>query len=144
MLNFPDFCIRGIRKNDQCFPDQNTVSFTLYMPDTRTREVRDDNGFETSINWEDNNDVIRFTLEYRANGQIAYAHGAVKLNKAHIDYINQLPSSANTLSYERSPLEDNPHHGNIVFNGGLSKARQRMIAGTLANGSSLIIRLEDL
>lgn len=145
MVNFPANCIRGIRKKDQCIEGQNIVSFSAFLPDTRTKDTRNDNGFETSINWEDNLEVIRFTLEFRAeSNNLAYPHGAVKLDISHIDYINQLPSSINCLIYERDVLVDNPYHGNIVFAGGLTSAQQRMIAGSLALAASNIINLQDL
>jgi hypothetical protein len=39
---------------------------------------------------------------------------------------------ANDLRYERRPLLDLPHHGNLLIAGELPKVTQRVIAGALA------------
>jgi hypothetical protein len=105
-----------------------------YMPDDRTSRDRQDSGSETSINWEDNDTVLDFTLRNPSH------YGAAHLQCITIDYLNTQPGSLNALTYERDPKEDNPYHGNIVFRQGLSNPAKRMIAGFLALASTLHVK----
>jgi hypothetical protein len=142
MNDFPEHCIRGVGKEKYIY-DDDTVSAGLFIPDKRTASTRGDGGFETSINWEDNNDVLVFTLEYRdENNHLAFPHGAVRVPRQEIDHVNELESTRDTLTYERGPLPDNPYHGNIVFRGSLPNPRLTMIANILAAASSKVYRRE--
>ena len=51
MIDFPDFCIRGVRTSD-ITPD-GELSAMVFYPDERTIQNRLDGGMEKSINWED-------------------------------------------------------------------------------------------
>jgi hypothetical protein len=97
------------------------------MPDGRTSVDRADGGLETSINWEDDERVVGFTLGRRDQA----GFGAARLEKANIDSVRQL-GCKDDLGYERAKLEDNPHHGNLVFEKNCLKSRQKMIAAALA------------
>ncbi len=139
MNNFPEFCIRGIAKGSHINTDDNTIVFRDYLPDTRTSRNRIDGGSETSINWEDDDTTLIFTLEYRENSDLAFPYGAVRLARAEIDHINELPSTENTIFYERSPNDKNKYHGNIVFKNGLPDPKKNMVASCLAAASSKVI-----
>jgi hypothetical protein len=90
----------------------------------RQRRVKDAK-CELSINWEDDGDVVGFTLR-QPNSQ----HGAAHLLRSHLDGISgQSPGS---LSYERQPMEGNRHHGNILFNSEDSNPLRKMLAAALA------------
>jgi len=41
---------------------------------------------------------------------------------------------------ERAPLEENPYHGNIIFQAGLPRPVVKMIASALALASTVFIR----
>jgi hypothetical protein len=138
-MDFPASCLRGIRKQNQITPEGG-VSAEVFYPDRRTAENRKDGGAEISINWEDEETVLVFTLEFKVGGQYQFPHGAVRLALSEIDRINRLPSSTGALTYERTPLPDNPHHGNIVFRAGLSKPMERMVAATLALAASTVFQ----
>jgi hypothetical protein len=140
MQEYPEFCIRGIRKLKEINQD-DTVALNVYLPYTKTSETRTDNGSETSINWEDKEEVLNFTLNFRdEKNQLVFANGAVKLAKDEIDHINTLPSTQDTLLYERDELDENPYHGNIVFRAELSNPKRNMIASILAAASSKVFK----
>jgi hypothetical protein len=140
---FPENCIRGIDKNDYINPSDNTVRLNLYLPDSRTVKTRSDSCAETSINWEDDVDVVDFTLKYRENNKLLFPHGAVRLPKDEIDRINANPATQNSLAYERRPVDGNSYHGNILFLPGLSQTKQNMLASVLAAYSSKVLRLSE-
>jgi hypothetical protein len=131
MAEYPEFCLRGLRKQDHVTPEG--ISGLAFAPDPRTAESRPDRGLETSVNWEDDERVVEFTLHERSDtGSPAYPFGIARLPRQQMDRLNGQPGSRNALSYERAALPGNPYHGNIVFRAGLSKPTLRMIAGALA------------
>jgi hypothetical protein len=138
-MDFPDNCLRGVRKQEFITPEGG-VSSAVFHPDFRTSESRADGGAELSINWEDNETVLEFTINLKSNGYYQFAYGAVRLPRQEIDHINRFPSSMDGLSYERAPLPDNPYHGNIVFRQDLSKPTVKMVAAALALASSKLLQ----
>ncbi|MGA7194143.1 MAG: hypothetical protein WBW94_10965 [Anaerolineales bacterium] len=144
MPDFPDYCIRGIKKKSHFHEDTDTASSALYMPDTRTPETRADRGSETSINWEDDDNALNFTLQFLDEDNptlLAFQYGAVKLPRNALDEVNNLPSTMNTITYERHQLRlENPYHGNIVYKAGLAQHAITMIANVLAASSSKVHR----
>jgi hypothetical protein len=145
MPEYPDHCIRGIRKKDYWFEDTDTVSAALYEPDTRTKDDREDGGIETSINWEDDDKALEFSLRIRDEKnptQLAFPYGAVRLARKVLDEVNESISTVNTILYERQKLPDNDYHGNIVFKSGVPKHTRTMIATVFAFYSSKPYRTE--
>ena len=59
-MNFPDNSIKGI-PNKEFLIDETTVGSHLF----HFKQTRDDEFVEQSINWEDNEFVIDFTLNQR-------------------------------------------------------------------------------
>ena len=144
MLDFPNYCIRGIRKKSFFYDDTDTASSALYIPDSRTSKDRSDGGSETSINWEDNDKVLEFTLQsLDENSLIAFPYGAVRLARNALDDVNKLASTINTITYERQERPGNPYHGNIVYKSGLAHHIITMIANVLAASSSNVQRKKD-
>ena len=132
MVDYPEYCLRGISKiND--ITQEGRVSANVFLPDERTALTRVDNCMETSINWEDDNQALAFTLR-------SFQNGIVRLGRAEIDRINSLPASINEIGYERSVDPINSYHGNILFQNIISSAVRRMIAASLALASSKVIR----
>ena len=132
MNEFPDTCLRGLRKEK--FVSHGYIVSLAFEPDRRTSDAREDKGTETSINWEDNDEVLDFTLK---NRQVA-GYGVARVDRETIDWINSNPNSLNVLVYERCPQDNNPYHGNIVFKANIPKALERNICGTLALRSTFI------
>jgi hypothetical protein len=132
MVNYPEYCLRGISKVSDVTPD-GRIGATAFYPDERTTEKRIDNCMETSINWEDDDHALFLTLKL-------FQFGTVRLERAEIDRINTLPASNNEIAYERSPQPNNPYHGNILFRNNISNAVRKMIAGSLALACSKVIQ----
>ena len=130
-MDFPVNCIRGIRKSSWV-NDEGKVSGLAFEPDLRTKDNREDQGCETSINWEDDSNALSFTLK-------EYEHGVVRLQTQKIDYVNRIHGALDSLKLERDLLPKNPYHGNLVFSGRLRKIEIKQIASTLALGASDII-----
>src|SRR3970040_2044081 len=134
MDDFPEFCIRGIQKSKHVNSD-DTVQSILFRPDNRTSEKRADKGQETSINWDDNETVLEFTLDSKDEDNpnaLAFPHGAVRLARTRLDDVISGAATTNMIFYERDRLEHNEFHGNIVFNAGLPDHTINMIASTFA------------
>lgn len=128
-MNFPENCLRGIQQKDKILEDGFVATDVFYFDDNHVKENGD---FEQSINWEDDEGAIPFTLaQKRSDNSLQFRGGVAILSRADSDRISKLPAG-NGLSYERQKLDDNPYHGNLVLTGSMSKVRRRAIAGTLA------------
>jgi len=121
MDEYPEFCLRGLTKNDI---SNNAPNSNAFYPDERTTANRSDGGMEKSINWEDDETVANFTLHFFPGGFARIARSAIHL-------ANSLPGVNNSLSYERKPEENNPYHGNIMYRKGLTRPQMRAISHTL-------------
>jgi len=143
MDNFPETCIRGIDKLKHVYQDTDTVSSQLFVPDNRTSEKRADKGQETSINWEDDDSVLEFTLDSRDENdqnKLLFPHGAVKLPRQIIDNVINEANTINAIAYERDRLPHNDYHGNIVFQVGLPGHTINMVASVFALYCSKVLR----
>jgi hypothetical protein len=88
---------------------------------------------EQSINWEDDDSVIEFTLnQRRTDGALQFKEGVVILSRSAMDRLNKLPLVRGLLGYERSPLDGNPYHGNLLLPEEVPKAKMIRIAAGLA------------
>jgi hypothetical protein len=133
MINFPETCLRGLRKLD--WVDENIIQTPAYVPDHRTAETRKDGGQETSINWEDDAGVEEFTLSNKDNAK----YGAARISASHIQATSdQTQMFKDSLSYERKPLDGNDYHGNIVFKADLNRRTVKMLAAALALKSAFV------
>lgn len=149
MPDFPDYCIRGIKKESEINKETDTASAALFLPNTKKEALRADGSMEVSINWEDEVSVdevgvLDFTLQYPDDKNpttLAFPHGAVKLSRSALDDVNGHPATPNTISYERQEIVGkNPYHGNIIYRTGLPSPTRTMIANVLAWNSSPIHR----
>lgn len=128
--NLPQTCLRGLKKAD--WVKDGSILTPAFLPDQRTAEARADGGQEVSVDWEDDDNV-----EARALAQWRQAaHGLARLPRSEADRINRMPNTLRALLCERYRLDDNPHHGNIVFTRGLAKHHIPMIASALALAST--------
>ena len=134
-MNFPDNSIKGI-PNEEFVIDESTVGSHLFY----FGQPRNDGKIEQSINWEDNEFVIDFTLsQEREDGNLQFNAGVAVLPRSEIDRLSKLPAIRGLLSYERSPFNDNPYHGNLLLQATVPKAKMRQIAAGLALAISIII-----
>ena len=133
MSNFPENCLRGLRKPE--WVDENLIQTAAYVPDHRTSVTRTDGGQETSINWEDDPKVEEFTLSNEDNAK----YGAARISTSHIQATSdQTKMVKNPLFCERKPLNGNDYHGNIVFARELKKPTVKMLAAALALKSEFV------
>lgn len=140
MPDYPDHCIRGVRDGKQINPAEGRALSACFAPYEKTAEARDDGCQETSINWEDSDQVLEFTLNYRAKPTAYYTFplGAVRVPREKIDAVNTYEQVRDSIFYERRPVEGNDYHGNIVFKTGLTKTQISFICTLLAASSSNI------
>lgn len=111
---------------------QGSVTREAFEPDPKT--VRADNGHETSVNWEDNDDVLRLTLAQKSTA----AHGAARFAVDAVVRVASLPNVGGRVFAERCEVDGNPHHGNLVFDAQLPAPTRKAIAQWLALASDLI------
>jgi len=131
----PSHCLRGLRRKD--WVDGTVVQTLAFIPDRTTSGGPADEFHETSINWEDDETVLAFTLDRRLQSE----HGVARLSRVQIDSIRQLRTCIGQLEYERKTEDDNPHHGNLLYRKGCTKPLEKMIASALALDAEFIPRV---
>lgn len=135
---YPDCLLRGLA-NKKCV-DSGGLTSEAFVPDARTVKDRTDGMAETSINWEDDGDVLQKTFDEKnvANGLPAYPFGVGRVKRADVDHLVEKPAIAAVLAYERREEPGKPYHGNLLFTADLTNVRQRMIASALAVVADLV------
>ena len=137
MCIYPDRCIRGIPDNSFLTDDGSIGTHLFYFFD---KHNRDDGWVEQSINWEDDDTVIEFSLQQKkVDGSLQFKAGIVLIPREEVDRLNNLPTVKGLISYERRPLEDNSYHGNILLKSSLPRPTMKKIAAGLALAVSDII-----
>ncbi len=143
MADFPAFCLRGLRTKDYVVQDALGITLGIsgmaFEPDVNTEALRADGKIETSINWEDDDYALDFTLRDSRNATF----GVARLQKSKIDEANFLPNPptippGQRVFYERAPEDKNDYHGNIIYFAKIHKTFRRLISGVLASNSELI------
>jgi hypothetical protein len=125
-------CLRGVQKAKHIL-SIGKVSWETFEADSRTLDCRTDGSEEISINWEKDEEALKFTLSI-------FRNGCVRLTTQQIEEINKELIVINPLSYEDKPLNDNPYHGNLLIKSDNEPVLKRMIYSSLAMKASLIIR----
>ena len=134
-MNFPENCIRGIP--DKSFLINNRMASPNLFP-FQEEYARVDGWIEQSINWEDDDNVIEFTLNQRKDdGKLRFSAGVAIIPRIEIDLLNSRPVIDGKLSYERYCLEDNPYHGNILLQANIPKPLKRLIIAGLCLAASV-------
>lgn len=140
-MPFPDNCIRGIPNASFIVEDGSVGSHLFHFKD---EHHRDDGWIEQSINWEDDEKAIEFTLnQKKEDGDVQFQAGVVIIPREEIDRLNRRPTVNGVLSYERQPLENNPYHGNILLSENVPKHTMKKLAAGLALAVSRIILPES-
>lgn len=127
---YPEAALRGIRKAGWITPEK-TISVEAFRPDSRS--AREDHGKEVSITWDDDASALPCL---RSAGTAA-ANGVAVVLRERLDHVSGL-APKNGFWYERAPQEDNPYHGNILFDARLSNAVLSNLAHVLAFYSRLM------
>jgi hypothetical protein len=138
MTNYPDTCIKGIPNHSFVGPNGFPSTHLFYFDPPHARE---DGWIEESINWEDDEQAIDFTLNQKKDdGTLQFKAGVALIPRGEIDRLNSQPSIANSLGYERAPLDGNPYHGNLLLQEAVPKAIMKKIAAGIALCVSEVIQ----
>lgn len=121
-MSYPDHFLRGIRQSK--WIKDNRVNELAFMPDDKPKEPRPDGDWETSINWEDDDEALPFTQKQQ-NSQ----NGVVRVSKEKFD---MRLSDIKDVKYERHEMPGNSYHGNLVFTQGMSRTERKLICATIA------------
>ncbi|MBW8003311.1 MAG: hypothetical protein FVQ80_15075 [Planctomycetes bacterium] len=134
--SFPQNCIKGISIREGITEEGKAATPLYYF---KNDNLRLDGWIEQSINWQDNEEVIAFTLsQRRKDDSIQFAYGVAILPTDELERLKNLPTVTPTLSYERAVLPTNPYHGNILLRSDVPKHRMIQIAASLALVSEVI------
>jgi hypothetical protein len=129
-MSFPENCIRGIPNNSFLNDDGSVGSHLFYFDLTQTPK---DGWFENSINWEDDDSVVEFTLrQEKLDGNLQFNGGLVIVPTEELNRLRNRPTIKSLLSYRREPLPDNPFHGDLLLRDDTSKPTMKLIAAGLA------------
>jgi hypothetical protein len=130
-MSFPDNCLKGIPNGD-FLVDEKTAATHLFF--FEGRDKGEDGWIESSVNWEDDNRAIDFTLHQSKPGsdEPQFRAGVAVLPRHHIDSTNRLPTVGGVLSYERAALATNSYHGNLLLRSEVKRLKMKQIAAHLA------------
>jgi hypothetical protein len=129
-MDFPEHCIRGIPNKDFISDDGIIGSHLFHFKKEHNRQ---DGWCEQSINWNDDENAISFTLKQKKkDGEIQFKSGLLLLPRNEIDRLITRPAIANSLSYERDILDDNKYHGNLLLKNNVPTRLMKQIAAGLA------------
>ncbi len=137
LMKLPDNCIKGIPNRDFILDNGFPATHLFHFEE---KHARSDGWIEQSINWEDDDVAIEFTLSQKKdNGERQFKAGVAIISRDEIDRLNEKPTVKGALSYERHTLPNNCYHGNILLQAGIRKPRMKMIAAALALHVSKVI-----
>jgi hypothetical protein len=141
-MSYPERYIRGI-SDHQYIVGNGIVGSGLFQ--FQDRGTRNDGWIDESINWEDDEDVIAFSLSQRKDtGEVQFKAGVAVLLREELDRLSRSPAAIGNLCYERQPLVGvNPYHGNILLRAEVPRNVRRMIAATLAIYATVVLRDQD-
>ena len=138
-IDLPESCLRGVPSSDRVLDNGVVASHNFYF----VGADRSDKRHEMSINWEDDDGALRFTLRQEREGKRQFRMGGVRIERKELDRLNHKPVADGCLSYERAEEPDNLYHGNLLIEGSVPKPRMKQIAAHIANEASRIITLEE-
>jgi hypothetical protein len=136
-MSFPDNCLKGISVEDQLLQDGYIASHLFYF---NKQSDRDDDWCEQSINWDDDEHAIDFTLNQKKDGKVQFRIGVAILPRDELDQINKRPTVNGILSYERRILKENKYHGNILIKNNVEVKKRKQIAAIIALSVARIIQ----
>ncbi len=125
-MEYPDNCIRGVRSKE-FFLDSGLVATSAFQFEKNSK--RQDDFLEVSVNWEDAPSVMDFTLNQRKGDseEFEFKGGIAVLSIRRLSDILPSEVDAGRLTYERSPMEGNPYHGNMLLKGSVDTQTKKLI-----------------
>lgn len=134
-MNFPDNFLKGIPNKDFIINNSSVSTHLFYFSQERV-----DGSYEQSINWEDDDLALQFTLKQKkADNSLQFKYGVAKVPRTKLDELITRPAICGKLSYERDKLPENPYHGNILLGKDVSKPQMKQIAAGIALTISEVI-----
>jgi len=101
---------------------------------------RETSKWRQSINWEDDDTVVNFTLTQKKDDQsFCFKCGVARVSRAEIERIGNLPQVRGFLSYNREIIDDNPYHGNLILEDTIAKHIRGLVSSALALACGQII-----
>lgn len=138
MMEYPDKFIRGISSTDFIDEDGRASAALFQFLDMG----REDEFYEASINWYDDEEALLLILEQRKekdDKEIQFKGGAAIIDRIEADRIMNNPLYKLIFSYERFPIDGNPYHGNLLRKGKtIKKGIQTVIAASLAMNARVV------
>jgi len=138
-MTYPDNCIKGIPNNEclETFGDSVVATINLFcFPKDRCRP---DGWTEESVNWMDDDNAVPFTLrQEKKAGELQFKAGVAILPRTDLDKIKK--KYYGLLEYERSPLEANSYHGNVLLKGSFPSHLKTQVRALLAHASQVVPR----
>lgn len=127
-VRYPDTYFRGISNKD--FVVENRVVADAFQFD---KEARKDGLKELSINWNDADDALTTMLNQRkSNGKLQFSVGAAKLDLNKTKQTLSAYIKRSEFDYERSPIDGNQFHGNLLIKASIDKKIRQIVSNSLA------------
>ena len=127
-MTYPENCIRGINSPQYVVSGMVAVGAFSFSANDRS-----DGREECSINWEDEDGVVEFTLnQVNTDGSQQFTAGVYVFPLAEVKRLQIYLPIREVLSYEREVLDENKYHGNILLTQDTASPIRRMIAANLA------------
>jgi len=136
--DFPESCVRGIPNPDYVYENNTMLELDAFQ---FQRSHHNKEWLEESINWNDEENVINFTLQTKEkNGDIKYRGGVALIPERKLRKLKARFRTLNLFDYERSPIDGiNPYHGNLLIKTGINKTRKRVIRSAIVLACDKII-----
>lgn len=127
-MSYPVQFIRGIAR-EEWIDDGRLAAASFQFIEI----PREDDYLELSINWYDDEGALtEILLKKKGNDDLYFRMGAAIFCRKELDRHMKTKLCENRLNYERSPIDDNPYHGNILILKGLNKTQKNMLYGAIA------------
>lgn len=111
-ISYPDSFYRGISKTDfiDAFGIPNNQAFQF------SDEGRSDGFYELSINWNDDEESLAILFnQKKGDGEIQFKAGAYEMSFPLLKQITSRYIQLGHFNYERSEVEGNKYHGNLLI-----------------------------
>jgi hypothetical protein len=135
---YPPELLKGIPNASSLDEDGFPTSDLFYFKDRAVE--REDDYFEESICWHDDDGAVTLLLNQKKEGDILqFKAGLAILCRLQLDRIKNNPRYSNRLSYERREVPGNRYHGNLLLKKNVPKRIMRVIAATISTCVTSVI-----
>lgn len=133
-MTYPDKIIRGIPNKNNFIDEDGYPSSNLFYFEVRAEiPPREDDCYEESINWYDDESALHIILQQEKEPGIKqFKAGAAILIRAEVDRVRNNQIIKGLLAYERKEIEGNKFHGNLLLKRSVPKSVMKKIAANIA------------